>query len=146
MIPSDFEHYSIDNFSRQEIEETGASINDVNLFLMQSMQSLRDDLGRVIVLLYGGLTTGHHASYQHPNGTACDFCLREGDGDISISSIHYAVQRAGFKAFGVYWNGTAFSFHVDLGPNIRSWLWWKRHRENKWKKETLYRNPILLTQ
>ena len=146
MIQSDFEHYKISNFSLNEIANTGANILDVNVFLFVTLQLFRVKLDRAIVLLYGGITTGVHSSFQHMNGTAVDITFREGEGEINIGVLHNAAQEAGFSGFGAYWNGTAFSFHLDLGPSVRSWLWWKRHREEQWHKESIYKNPLLFTR
>lgn len=138
MLHNDFSLWKIDNFTADEVINTGANLRDVNVLTMVGVQKFRTRIGRPVLLLFGGITTGVHASPQHPGGTAIDVAFRESDGPINIKSMVYAAVDAGFKGIGTYWNGVAWSLHLDLGPEIRRWGRWKRHRSDEgWHKESL---------
>lgn len=138
MLTTDFKHYNIKNFTSREVRNTGTELRDVNLFTMLALQGFRIHpyVNRPVILLPGGLTTGDHASYEHPAGLAVDVAFREQDGEIVIKRFVYAAVESGFKGIGTYWNGIAWSMHLDIGQEIRRWAWWKHHRE-EWHKTDL---------
>jgi hypothetical protein len=141
MLREDFERYGIVNFSWDEAAATGADPRDVNVFWFVAAQKFRTKVDRAVVLLPGGLTTGVHGSWQHPNGTAGDVAFREGEGPLVPKRLVYAAVESGFLGIGVYYNGTALSMHLDLGPLVRRWLWLKAHRRDDWSKYDLITDP-----
>lgn len=101
------------HFSKNEILNTGARIDEIDAELMQRMENLRVMLNRRIYLMF--ITTGRHATYSyHYTGKAVDFYLNPEDGVIDPSRLIEAALSCGFKGIGVYYNGTAYSFHVDI--------------------------------
>lgn len=141
MLTNDFKYFGIKNFTAKEVQNTGANLQDVNLFTMLALQRFRVHpyVNRAVILLPGGLTTGNHASYEHPAGLAVDIAFREQDGKIIIKRLVYAAVESGFRGIGTYWNGIAWSMHLDIGQKVRRWAWWKHHRE-KWHKEDLIKD------
>jgi len=137
MLIADFTNYGIANFTPGEVQATGARIEDVNVFLLVALQRLRIALDRPITLLPAGLTTGSHASFQHPNGTAADIVVHGAGTDITPKRVIYSAIDAGFRGIGLYWNGVVYSFHFDLGPDIRRWAW-RRTQGGPWEKGELY--------
>ena len=133
---------NINFFTKAEIENTGAKLEDVNVELFLRMQILRAHLGRRILLLPNGLTTGKHSSRQHPNGLACDFTFHSQDGSVDVEDIYYScMHNADFQRYGVYWNGEQFSFHVEINDAGRkSWCAIK-DENNEWKYFALMADP-----
>jgi hypothetical protein len=118
---TDFEDFGLDNYTAVEVENTGAKLEDVKLNLMISVQRFRENVNRRVRLLPNGLTTGGHKSPEHPNGEAADCAFYAEDGSITIGVIVKAALDAGIKGLGVYWNGIAFSVHLDVGKRRRFW-------------------------
>ena len=141
MILSDFETHAIHHFTPEEIEKTGARVQDVTVTLFSHMEQLRRRLGRRIILLKNGLTTGSHKSPEHPSGRACDFYFLEKDGHINPSTMVYSFLHVGFYGIGVYWNGKTFSFHVDLRGDYTFWAGVKKPRAKNWKYTNLIMDP-----
>jgi len=111
-------------FTAAEIERTGARLQDVQLELMQALDSLRHELGRRIKLLKNGMTTGKHSSREHPEGRAVDFTLDNRDGPITQDTLYLIFTlgiRLGFRGFGYYFNGKTWSFHLDLRSGCDIW-------------------------
>jgi len=148
MLKSDIKDYNIKNFTWAEIKATGADPKDVNIFGMVALQKFRVHpyVNRSVVFLPNGITTGGHSSFQHPNGTAYDISFRDFEKPDPLVPKHlvYAAEECGFKGIGLYYNGAAFSMHLDLGPEIRRWLWMKQHRKDKFKKFDLIVDPYEL--
>lgn len=122
MIPEDFEQ--IDFFTQSEIEATGADIADVQLEMLKGVDHVRRNIGRRMVPLKNGITTGNHKSPQHPLGRAFDFYLDERDGPVTQETL-YTLFRcavdAGFRGFGFYFNGAVWSFHIDMREELTMW-------------------------
>ena len=146
MLLSDFDKYKIKKFTGHEVERTGSRLVDVNVFTMVKLQAFRmhPKVRRAVVLLPGGMTTGEHGSFQHPNGTAVDIAFHELERPLSPKQLVYAAVDVGFRGIGLYYNGTALSMHLDLGPELRRWLWIKPHRSDRWTRIDLILDPIYL--
>ena len=144
MLVTDFDQYSIVNFSVEEIENTGAKLADIQLELIYRLQYFRNKIQRVVCLLPNGLTTGRHTAKEHPNGLAVDFALREGDGPVVVSMIFKKALESGFKGIGIYHNEAAYSFHFDLRKEFSFWCGFKKHRKNNWEYQSLIVDPIYL--
>ena len=117
----DFKKHNIDNYTPEEVINTGASLDDVQLRLMISIQTFRIILDRRVGLLVNGLTTGDHKAVEHHLGLAVDGFLYPDDGEINSSLIFRAALTAGFKGVGIYWNGIQYSFHLDLRSEYGFW-------------------------
>lgn len=141
-IRTEFAKHGISNFTPEEIENTGAKLQDVKILLMCALQQVRTGIGRKVRLLYNGLTTGNHKAKEHPEGKAVDFYLDVGDGPINSFTIILVVIhaiRSGFNGIGIYWNGTTYSFHLDLRPIecFALWVGFKNKRSEGWKYITI---------
>jgi len=121
MIVTDFKKHGITKFTPAEVENTGATLKDVRLRLILSLQAFRVIVDRRVGLLRNGMTTGEHDALEHPAGLAVDGYFFPGDGTVEISEIVKAALKAGFTGIGVYWNGVQFSFHLDLRPDLGFW-------------------------
>lgn len=132
---------SLEYFTEEEITNTGACISDVQFLLFQKMEKLRTYLNRRIRLLHNGLTTGTHASREHRQGCACDFYLDPRDGKTDYYFVFKCAIDAGFNKIGVYWNGTAYSFHVAFSAKSSFWLATKKKKGDSWTFGALLRDP-----
>jgi hypothetical protein len=105
------------------------------------VQRFRVNVGRRVVLLPNGLTTGGHKSKEHAAGLAADVGFYEADGPVDIRSCFAAALDAGARGIGIYWNGAAYSMHMDLRKPYSFWCGTKRHRESEWRYLPLIINP-----
>lgn len=145
-IRNNFQDYGIINFTPQEIINTGADLRDVKLTTMHCLQQVRTKLNRRFHLIRNGLTTGNHVSPEHPNGEAVDFHLDVRDGPVTpdtIRLLRVLAIRAGFNGLGFYFNGVAYSFHLDLRP-VGRYAEWKGTKDSpgigSWKMQTIIGN------
>jgi len=132
------------HFTWQEVEATGAALSGVQARTIYLLDDWRHDIGRTVLLLFNGITTGQHASPYHPAGKAVDICFRETDGPVDIVRYVMAALRCGFTGVGVYWNGTCYSMHLDWGATLRQWARWRSHGELDWHETGLVQDPRLL--
>lgn len=146
MIKTDFIKYDIIDFSPEEIENTGAELQDVQLITIYKLQKFRLLENRPISLLPGGLTTGNHKSPEHYRGKAVDIAIPGNQENVNVSQVFKNALQAGFKGFGVYHNGTAYSFHLHIGKKFAFWLGYKKHREKDWKYKSLIIDPKEFTK
>lgn len=133
MRKEDFENYGIVHFTPEEVEGTGASLDDVDVELLVRYDKFRKLLKRRVVFAPNGLTTGRHSSSLHPRGKAGDCHFVEMDGPIDARTILEAGLGAGFHGIGIYWNGFAYSTHLDLRKEYGFWSGWKKHRQENWE-------------
>jgi len=137
-------HY-IKHFTAKEVKATGADITDVKFELMMALEKLRIILGRPMILLKNGLTTGSHKSPTHPQGQACDFYFTNSHGAVFVNAVFKSIIKAGFKGVGIYWNGNLYSFHVDRREEYSFWSATKPEPGNPWKYGPLIVDPRLET-
>jgi len=130
-------------FTVQEIERTGASLSSVAYDTIHRLDHFRYRMGRAVVLLHNGLTTGQHKSVYHPAGRAVDFCFREGDGPVNVVLVDQYLCEAGFAGIGVYHNGAAYSFHADTRAIPARWAAYRKHREPDWTFVRGFVDPAL---
>ena len=124
-------------FTQSGVEETGAKIKDVKLELMFRLDSFRRDIDVPVYLLRNGLTTGKHASPEHPDGKAADICT----GIVKpVWTVYKSALKNGFRGFGAYWNGKAYSYHLDIGTEYRQWTGIPDEKGN-WKFGSLIVDP-----
>ncbi len=140
----DFKRYLIRNFTPAEIEATGAALEDVRWETLQMLQAFRDSMKRAVILLPNGLTSGDHSSPQHPLGLAVDVGFREKDGKVPPVLIFKSALIAGAKGIGIYWNGFAYSVHLDLRNEYAFWAGVKGHRQKAWNYRPLINDPKFL--
>ena len=119
MIKSDFN--KIQFFTQSAIEATGSNIEDVKTELVLRYDHFRKLLNRRVYLIKNGITTGVHSSKSHSNGLAGDHYLDPADGEIDIVYSFKCALEAGFKEYGVYWNGAAYSFHLGCNKRYKFW-------------------------
>jgi uncharacterized protein YcbK (DUF882 family) len=142
MVIPDFEWYGITKFTSEEVSNTGADVGIVKLALMQALQKFRMDerINRVVVLLPGGMTSGAHQAPEHARGEAADISFRITQ-TPPITDVVNAAHQAGFRGIGVYHNGSAYSFHLDVGETYRSWSAFKRHGDTRWTYGPMFVDP-----
>lgn len=143
MTERDFKLFGITKFTPQEVQETGADLSEVRVETMIMMQRYRVALGRAVVLLPGGMTTGNHRAKEHPLGLAVDSGFIEQDGKVDVSLVFRSALTAGARGIGIYWNGHAYSVHLDLRQEYSFWSAWKAHRETEWKYRPLIIDPAV---
>jgi len=141
MTERDFQDFGITCVTSQNVIGTGAALADVSVFLIIRLQRYADLSGRRFVLLPNGLTSGQHSSSYHKRGMAADISWREANGSLNIYQEWKGLIGAGFGGIGLYFNGTAYSAHVDLRPKLAFWAGWKRHGENIWTMGGLFKDP-----
>ncbi len=135
MRVTDFKKYGVTKFTPEEVTATGARLSDVAAIQMVALQSFRVIVDRRVVLLPGGMTSGKHASEEHPMGLAADVAFYEQDGPISFKKIYRAALDSRFTGIGIYHNGAAYSMHLGLRPRHVHWVAWKKHRDKDWNFE-----------
>jgi len=140
---SDFIKYQIVDFTPAEVMDTGASLHDVQLITMVSMQDFRTHIRRRVHLLFNGITTGTHKAPWHNDGLAVDGALYTEDGPTNIHYIFKAALSAGFHGIGIYYNGEQYSFHLDHRPIFKFWGGWKDKKKgiNDWQWVSLLSDP-----
>ena len=131
----------IEYFTKNEIEGTGSMLRDINALLIYRLNEFRRLIKRRVVLLPNGLTTGEHTNINHYIGKASDNGFCEGDGSVDIIKCFKAALSARFKGIGLYWNGIAYSIHLDIGRGYRFWSAKKGHRETEWTYYSLINDP-----
>lgn len=141
MREEDFDLHNITCFTPEEVRGTGADLFDISLLLMLMLQKFRKSIGRKVVLLPKGMTTGEHKSQEHRMGLAVDVAFTEQDGPVDIAVVFRSCLTAGAKGIGVYWNGSAYSVHMDLRKEYTFWGAWKAHRKNTWNYTSLLKDP-----
>jgi hypothetical protein len=144
MTPQDFADHHIKYFTPTEITDTGAALEDVQAALIVRYDYFRKLLGRAVCFCPNGLTTGNHKSPLHPAGEAGDASFREKDGPVNVTNVVKAALQAGFRGIGVYYNGTAYSIHLDLRSEYGFWTGFKGHRESTWNFRSLIVDPATL--
>jgi len=107
-------------FSEAEVAGTGANVLGVDFHLMLKYDKWRSNLNTRVDLLHNGLNSGDHSSEWHPKGMAGDSCTP--DKEISPQEAFKAALKAGFFGIGIYWNGHAYSYHLDIGRGYRLWI------------------------
>ena len=117
MTDLDLLQLGITNFTQAEIEATGASLGDIQVHLMVTLQKFRTLIGRPVHLLFNGMTTGDHKCPFHLSGDAVDFWVER----CGYQRCIKAMFEAGFRGVAGYWNGTAYSYHGDTGEPMRFW-------------------------
>lgn len=132
-------------FTSQEIEATGASLQDVQIETILALDKFRFSIGRKVLLAFNGLTTGNHSSHEHKLGLAVDVYLDKSEGNVDnwamTRAYVFEAIKAGFTGIGVYWNGVQYSFHFDLGA-IRLWAGVKSAPgKTNWSYKTLLIDP-----
>lgn len=142
MTPEDFALYHIDKFTAQEITSTGAKLSDISALLFANLNGFRNDIGASISLIANGLTTGNHKSKEHAEGKAVDCYLKGGDlCGLSIATILFLAVKNGFKGFGIYFNGSIYSFHLDLRPAFSAWTAFKHPEDSDWTYSRFVNDP-----
>ena len=131
MKTEDFQTYGIVSFTPAEVRSVGSKVADLDLSLMVCAQKMRDELERRMKVL--SLTGGtHKPGSEHYQGRALDFTLYPEDGPVLISDVYKAALVANFTGVGIYWNGAAWSFHVDVRSHFAFWSAVKNKRASNW--------------
>ncbi|MBU2249106.1 MAG: hypothetical protein KKD77_20330, partial [Gammaproteobacteria bacterium] len=93
-------------------------LKDVQYKLIYKLDVFRELIGLPVKLLLNGLTTGDHVAVWHKKGLAVDITIR---GEIDLFEAIKSAWVAGFRGVGIYWNGKAYSFHLDLRGAFSLW-------------------------
>ena len=101
-----------------EIRSTGSNVADIDSGAFESMCKLRKDLDSPIYFIVNGMTTGRHKSKGHPEGKAMDVRIPR----LPFYTVFKAAIAAGFNKIGVYWNGKAYSYHLEVSPYPAFWM------------------------
>lgn len=144
MNRQDFQDWKIAHFTAEEIEATGANLAHVQIRLLTAMERFREKLGRPFKLIPGGMTTGNHKAPEHAAGLAVDGFVPGLDGvadTITAEDVFKAALGAGFRGIGVYWNGSIYSFHLDLRPVLSFWTGTKAPGAAGWNYGKLINDP-----
>ena len=129
------------HITAQDVLNTGATLDSVNIRTIQAADAWITLMCRKVVLLHDGLTTGQHESPTHAMGLAVDVAFDDSEGMLDVSHAVMMAVSVGFRGVGVYWNGTAYSMHMDLGMTFRQWAWWKHDAADAWTKDGLIVDP-----
>ena len=108
------------SFSPAEIACRGTGAIKINTEAMDKLQSLRNRLGKPMIVLSGYRSPAHHKSVggaphsKHMDGTAFDIAMSNHD----PAAFEAAARAVGFLGFGTY--PRSGFMHIDLGP-ARRW-------------------------
>jgi hypothetical protein len=121
----------IHHFTAGEVEATGARISDVNFRLLLAYDTYRGILGVPVQFVKDGIITGEHAKNPgpHKDGIAGDSCFLKST--PAIETIFRAGLQSGFRGIGIYWNGKAYSVHLDLREQFAFWSATKK-KDGSW--------------
>jgi len=140
-----FAEYGITFCKPEDITGTGAKLDDVSIWLIVMLQKFYVLMCKTypnikIILLKNGLTSGDHRATWHPRGLAADIAL---SGDFKIYDIWKIAVSAGFGGIGLYWNGVAYSIHIDLRPRPKGFpaLWAANKVDGKWSYGSVFSDP-----
>jgi hypothetical protein len=117
----DFADYGIQKVTPEDITGTGAPLDSVNVFLILRAAEFVNRCGLPVVWLPNGLTTGHHQATWHPRGLAWDLAFNTDQRRVKMYDLWKLAIEVGFKGIGIYWNGVAYSMHLDLRPSLAMW-------------------------
>ncbi len=143
MNAKDFTDYGIEKVTAADITGTGAALDSVNLFLILKVDEFAKRCPYPVVLLPNGLTTGIHRSTWHPRGLAVDLAFDVDPATVKIYDLWKLAIECGFTGVGVYWNGTAYSMHLDLRPHVAFWSGRKAQR-GRWNYGGVFQDPAKL--
>jgi len=144
LLEEDFKKAGVIDFTPKEVRATGAKLCDVQIWTMLTIQRFRDMINEAmghnvsVSLLKNGMTTGNHKSPYHPAGTAIDCYLSV---EVATTIVFKCALNAGFKGIGIYWNGKAYSYHLDIGDDFRFWIGVKKPGGKKWTFDSLIADP-----
>jgi len=144
MVSKDFKDYQILHIKEKDITSSGADLADINLFFIIALDkffgTLFVEYGIHAVILFNGLTTGNHKSFTHKRGLAGDIAFAVSASEMSIYSIWKKAIEAGFKGIGLYWNGVAYSMHLDLRPSLAFWSM-RKDETGAWISDSVFKDP-----
>lgn len=132
------------NFSKKEIEATGAKIDDIDFNSFHKLQYFRRSINRRVKFQLNGITSGNHSSEEHKEGKAFDIYFDKRDGIVDFGKAKryiYAAVVEGFTGIGLYYNGKMYSLHLDCGEKIRRWIAGKKEGEKNWKYFSFVNDP-----
>lgn len=139
MKPSDFDH--ITHFTKEECLKTGANISKLKIDWFHHADMFRDLIDCPVKLIC--LNTGkHEVGSRHYSGDAGDVLLLK---PRIIPEVLDAALQAGFRGIGVYWNGVAYSYHLDIGRTLVTlWQGRKKKGDQVWRYGPLIMDPCLI--
>ncbi|MHA1170254.1 MAG: hypothetical protein ACTSRU_20700 [Candidatus Hodarchaeales archaeon] len=112
----------INHFTQEEVETTGADINDVSVDTIHRLDLVRKKIDLPIQLVYNGITTGKHKSSAHPSGNAVDCRIVDIRTSKEALKVVMIASSVGFSGIGVYKNGAGFyNFHFEICDKLRFW-------------------------
>jgi len=132
---------NIKYISQAEVEVTGANIADVKIELISKISQLREQVGSPFYFQKNGITTGDHKSPEHPNGEAGDGWFGGNWDWKRIKETYVKAVRLGFNGIGIYHNSIMYSWHLDIGKDIRDWTAKKKIGDNNWIYGKLLLDP-----
>lgn len=121
MKVQDFRDFDVRHVKAADVTATKAPLDSVNLYLILHLDDFIGRCGLPVVLLPNGLTTGTHRASWHPRGLAADVAFGIKQEDVKIYDLWKLAIECGFKGVGIYWNGVAYSMHLDLRPVLSTW-------------------------
>lgn len=138
----DFTLYAIDHFTPQEIENTGAELDDVKTTTIINIDRVRGDIGEPIYILKNGLTSGNHRSKYHHKGMAVDFYLMNNDFD-TVYEVYKLLLEHHFKGIGLYYckDTKYYTYHADTRRDYGFWTGVKSGLYQNWSYLSLVSDP-----
>lgn len=121
MKSRDFTDFELQHVRPKDILGTGAPLDSVNVFLAIKTDRFIERVGLPFQFLHNGLTTGIHRATWHPRGLALDGAFNTDQDLVKIYDVWKIAIECGFHGIGLYWNGTAYSLHMDLRPRLAFW-------------------------
>lgn len=140
MKTRDLKDFELRHVRARDILATGAPLDSVNVFLAVKVDRFVAATGLPFVFLRNGLTTGNHRSSWHPRGLAVDGAFNVDQDQVRIYDVWKTAIECGFHGIGLYWNGVAYSFHLDLRPGLKFWGGTKV-RGVEWKYFSVFQDP-----
>lgn len=140
MKAKDFQDFKIEHIRPQDITATNAPLDSVNLYLVLDLNEFIGRAGVPVVLLGNGLTTGKHRATWHPRGLAVDVAFNCSQDQVKIYDLWKLAIEVGFKGIGLYWNGRAYSMHLDKRPSPLA-LWGGTKKDGQWDYFSVFQDP-----
>lgn len=125
-------------FSIDDIRNTGAELDDLDLDAFNKLSAFTKIISSPVFFINNGISTGVHKSAGHSLGKAFDIRVPR----KNCYAVFKAAIEAGFKRIGIYWNGNAYTYHLEDSPTASFWSGRKsRPGECPWEFNQLINDP-----
>lgn len=111
-----------------ELKRANATLEGLNYEAFLKLCLFRKEINAPIFFMFNGLNSGSHQSKGHPEGKAFDLTVK----GKSFYQVYKIAVKVGFFAFGLYYNGKIYSYHLEDSEEVRRWIKIKEKQGSPW--------------